>query len=158
MICSNKSNIVKRIFLQEVNNIKRYYASTIQLPFHPHYVPPGQPTTITTTSDIWKQNKTSKTSRFVPTINRLQETSFSKREDIFMSMNFFGDTYNETSKRKIPFIFRISTICFVAASLIRFYHRGSKGSKGNKDSNNNIKLNQKSIYDNNDVHLDQNTG
>ncbi|PKC14167.1 hypothetical protein RhiirA5_350686 [Rhizophagus irregularis] len=73
-------------------------------------------------------------------------------------MNFFGDTYNETSKRKIPFIFRISTICFVAASLIRFYHRGSKGSKGNKGSNNNIKLNQKSIYDNNDVQLDQNTG
>ncbi|GBC25100.2 hypothetical protein GLOIN_2v1560768 [Rhizophagus irregularis DAOM 181602=DAOM 197198] len=113
MICSNKSKIVKRIFLQEVNNIKRYYASTIQLPFHPHYVPPGQPTTITTTSDIWKQNKISKTSRFVPTINRLQEASFSKREDIFLSMNFFGDTYNETSKRKIPFIFRISTICFI---------------------------------------------
>jgi hypothetical protein len=179
MICSNKPKIAKRIFLQKVNNIKRSYASTIQLPFHPHYVPPGQPSTITTTSNIRKQNKTSKTSSkssttfefyqldpansmifqlgFVPTINRLQETSFSKREDIFLSMNFFGDTYGETSKRKIPFLFRISTICFVAASLIRFYHRGSKGSKGNKGSNNNnnSKLNQKSkIYDNNDVQLD----
>lgn len=92
---------------------------------------------------------------FVPTINRLQETSFSKRDDLFLSMNFFGDTYNETSKRKIPFLFRISTICFVGASLIRFYHRGSKGSKGS--NNNNIKLNnQKSIYDNNDVQLDHN--
>lgn len=68
MIYSNKSKIVKQIFLQEVNNIKRYYASAIQLPFHPHYVPPGQPTTITTTSDIRKQNKTSKTSSRSSTI------------------------------------------------------------------------------------------
>ncbi|GBC05399.1 hypothetical protein RclHR1_06200004 [Rhizophagus clarus] len=134
MICSNKPKIAKRIFQREINNIKRYYASTIQLPFHPHYVPPGQPSAITTASSIRKQNKTSR-------FDRLQEASFSKREDIFLSMNFFGDTYNEPSKRKIPFLFRISTICFVAASLIRFYHRGikgSKGNKGNKGSNNKI--------------------
>ncbi|RIA87603.1 hypothetical protein C1645_776915 [Glomus cerebriforme] len=171
MFCSNIPKLAKRIFQQGVNNTQRYYASAIQLPFHPHYVPPGQPSTITTTSTIRKQKKTKNFSKtidnssatfgndsfnntqqghsqlfpigilnhpanstifqlgLVPTINRLQGASFSKKEDILLSINFFGDTFNETSKRKIPFLFRISTICFVLASLTRFYHRGSSNNK-----------------------------
>lgn len=183
MFCSNKLKVEKRIFQQGVNYFQRYYASAIQLPFHPHYVPPGQPLSITTTSTIRRQKKNkeiSKTSSnssttfgissfnntqqsqlqlfpisvlknpansmifqlgLVQTINRLQEASFSKREDILLSTNFFG---GETSKRKIPFLFRISTICFIVASLIRIYHRKSNLHMGNKSINN--RLEEKSMY------------
>ncbi|CAG8582080.1 3254_t:CDS:1 [Funneliformis mosseae] len=173
MFRSNKSKLAKSILQQGVNNAQRYYASTIQLPFHPHYVPPGQPTT---TSIIRKQNNLkgknfSKTSSnpsttfgiysfnhaqhsqpfpisvlnnttnsmilgLVPTINRLQKISFSKKDDVLLSTNFFGDTSNEATKRKIPFLFRISTICFVVAGFIRSYHRRKSNSNlhnGNDD-------------------------
>src|ERR1051325_9141744 len=174
MFCSNKPKSITHIFQQGVNYAQRYYASTIQLPFHPHYVPPGQPSTITANSTARKQRKNKKFSKtssnssttfgissfnntqqshsqlfpisvlkipansmifqlgLVPTINRLQEASFSKSEDILLSTNFFGSS--EPSKRKIPFLFRISTICFIVTSLIRFYHRKSNNSKHNKNN------------------------
>ncbi|RHZ88020.1 hypothetical protein Glove_26g107 [Diversispora epigaea] len=128
---------------------QRHYASTIQLPFHPHYVPPGQkpvlrqkPTTgrkkVLKTSYIipsWTLGVSQNNNPFpkyparelkqnnsiligiVPSINRIQPAEKTSSKE---------SKQNRRDGKKIPMLFRLSTIYFVVAFVFRHFSLRNK--------------------------------
>ncbi|CAG8672998.1 15583_t:CDS:1, partial [Acaulospora morrowiae] len=122
----------------------RCYASAIQLPFHPHYVPLGK-------QPVMRRNPTSgrkkglKSSYTIPSWN-LGVASQNKDQVIGLPAGVVGSqelifleipSVNNRSRivefgtrekrgdqeRKIPILFRISTICFVVTGVFRNFYR-----------------------------------
>ncbi|CAG8673220.1 16404_t:CDS:1 [Gigaspora margarita] len=151
MFCSQKQKLTNNLINKGLSN--RCYASAIQIPFHPHYVPPGQP--FSRRYPTTGRKTFLKTSYVIPTLNLnssqnlLQTPNLSERlkptntiyigvvptvnklqTDENLSRSFNINTQNE----HIPIIFRVSTICFVLFGVIRYFYRTGRALDSKPDS------------------------
>ncbi|CAG8711041.1 14202_t:CDS:1 [Cetraspora pellucida] len=154
MFCSQKQKLTKNLIIKGLSN--RCYASAIQIPFHPHYVPPGQP--FSRRYPPIGRKKILKTSYAIPTLNlnssqnQLQAPTLSEMlkptNSIFIGIvptinklqadEKLSSSYNlNTQNEHIPFIFRASTICFVLVGVIRYFYHTSKPLDSKSDSETN---------------------
>ncbi|CAG8519688.1 8082_t:CDS:1 [Dentiscutata erythropus] len=140
MFYSQKQKLTNHLINKGLSN--RCYASAIQIPFHPHYVPPGQP--FSRRYPTTRRKKFLKTSHVIPTFNlnssqnQLQSPNLSEMlkptNAIFIGIvptvnklqtdENLSRSYNiNTQNEHIPIIFRVSTICFVLCGIIRYFYR-----------------------------------